>query len=356
MGRVYNALLKADRLSDDLPIARPARSHAAIEREGASFAKASTGHDVDSKQKSDKASSQFNLDGAAAAPAFESQKLFPATQTKRSHVDRTAAPSPQPNAANQSGNRANAFEEPRKVARVEELKIDAHLAVIAGGDKLAAERYRTLAVRLGNLAARRKLKSLVITSATFGEGKTTVAINLAWALAKQSERRVLLVDANLNAPSAARMLGVEPTRGWLEMTEGKSSAADSIIRIDPNGLYIASPRASSDESKNDVSFASSHIEKLIAQTGNGFDLIVIDAPALLESADAERLASIADGAVLVARACHTRRDRVSDAIALIPEDRRLGVVLNESMIDSENSRDQSKGRLFGRKSKRAGRR
>src|SRR5205807_1476742 len=84
------------------------------------------------------------------------------------------------------------FEEPHEIVDVKSLTIAPHAAAIAGGDALAGERYRTLAVRLSTLAARRKIKSLVVTSADAGEGKSTVAANLAWTLARPGVRRVLL--------------------------------------------------------------------------------------------------------------------------------------------------------------------
>src|SRR5205085_5226826 len=114
---------------------------------------------------------------------------------------------------------ASPFEEPRQIVNVKSLKIAPHVAALAGGDALAAERYRTLAVRLSTLAARRKIKSVVVTSAYAGEGKSTVAANLAWTLARRGERRVLLLDASLNGASLNHLLGVQPARGWLAISD-----------------------------------------------------------------------------------------------------------------------------------------
>jgi Mrp family chromosome partitioning ATPase len=369
MGRVYDALLKADRLNGNRPIGRPAnpdagtrpigmgspRADAVTQQNNADFDSADLQHNAKQTVEFEKANSPFNPNGAATAPAFDLENLFPEAQTERSIFDRAAAPSPQSSGAPSRVPASPVFEEPRETADVKGLTIDPHLAAMTGGDQLASERYRTLGVRLGNLAARRKLKTIVITSATACEGKTTVAINLAWVMSNRGQRRVLLVDANLGYPSIVRALGVAPTYGWLDVAEGKSKLIDSIIRLDTNGLYIAAARSfASDEASTMDGLASSHIEKLTAEVGEQFDLIVIDAPSLLESADARELASIADGAVIVARAGHTHRASVSDAVNLVPEDRRLGVVLNESEIDAETAhQDQSKGRLFGRKKKRA---
>jgi capsular exopolysaccharide synthesis family protein len=240
--------------------------------------------------------------------------------------------------------------EPRQHANVLDLTLDPHLSAIALSDDLASERYRTLAVRLINFASKRKLKTLLVTSAQEGEGKSTVAANLAWVMAKAGARRVLLVDADLRRPSAARMLGVKPNGGWLDMTEGLMKLEDAAVRLDPNSLYLLAPRSARNEAKNgslnagasspdpvaaSEALTSSRVEELLQDLERHFDFIVIDAPPILEFADAQRLASIVDGSVMVVRAARTHHEMVSDALKLIPKERRLGVVLNEAQVDEE---------------------
>ena len=65
------------------------------------------------------------------------------------------------------------FVEPREVTNIKSLSLDPHWAAITGSDALAIERYRTLAVRVGTIAARRRLQTLAVTSAEDGEGKST---------------------------------------------------------------------------------------------------------------------------------------------------------------------------------------
>src|SRR5205085_11264903 len=174
------------------------------------------------------------------------------------------------------------FEEPRQVVHVKSLTVAPHVAALAGGDALAAERYRTLAVRLSTLAARRKIKSVVVSSADAGEGKSTVAANLAWTLARRGERRVLLLDASLNGASLNHLLGVQPARGWLAISDVPAELAGAMVRIDPNGLYVMKGRGAAEEAGAvdgtlDEALVSSRFEKLLAQLAARFDLVVIDA-------------------------------------------------------------------------------
>ncbi|HYL97402.1 MAG TPA: CpsD/CapB family tyrosine-protein kinase [Blastocatellia bacterium] len=236
------------------------------------------------------------------------------------------------------------------VVRVGALNLDAHLAALGQPGTLSAERFQALAVRVFNLAQKRGIKSLLVTSALEAEGKTTVATGLAALMARPSDRRVLLVDSDLRRPAIARILGVtlgiSQSWGWREVLEGKTSAFEPILRLEPMGLYFLPGSASAsgprtllpphnacelaDQLGAGGMFASFRPEQVVRQLELQFDLVVIDSPAILESAESQRLASIADATLMVARAGKTHHSAVCDAVKLVPKDRRLGVVLNES--------------------------
>jgi protein-tyrosine kinase len=418
MGRVYNALVKADRLpGSERPIGRPVSPRAVTPEN--SLGRLNTLRRDETVKDAETFPTQnlplttdgdtetfftFNFDSAAAAPRFQSDSNFNPTETfaapraaeplnaqpalNRQPVLNTqpalnAQPAAESFIAQPSGNSFAAsphhhapqrfsrsvsqaapaspvFEEPRKTASLTSLTIDPHLIALTAQDALAQERYRTLAVRILNVASRRKLKTLVVTSAEEGEGKSTVAINLAWSMAKRSERRVILIDASLRSPSISRMLGLASYRGWLNVAGDLSNLADMIVRLDPNGLYVMTPgilptEANLQDAVSDINDAliSSRFEKLLAELQQRFDFVVIDAPPVLGCADAQYLASIADGTVIVARASVTHHSRVTDALALVPEDRRVGIVLNESEAGEEaaprKARRSLMDRLFGRK-------
>lgn len=242
------------------------------------------------------------------------------------------------------------FTEPSAVFSANNLTVEPHLVAINGSDVLAAERYRTLAVRLLNMVSQhdKKTKTLLITSAKEGEGKTTVATNLAWVMAKPGERRVLLIDAHIQNSSVCAKLKLNPQCGWLDVVDGNSKLVDAAIRLDPNGLYIMSPRKMENGSTNTVTsdvLTSSRVERLFKELEQYFDFILIDAPPILDSADAQRIASLVDGTVMVTRAGRTNHTDVTDALKLIPKERRLGIVLNEARLEEEAT---------GRNRKRAG--
>ncbi len=358
MGRVYNALMRAERYKEtERPIGRPAPNEASkvqpeskaqpaaadafldfdINRHVDGFISPNFQQPFEAIDAEPVTSDSFVLDQAVAELLATMPEPAQSTRLR-------VAPAPAP---------PQVFEEPRQSTNVATLSVDPHLAAIAGSDVLASERYRTLAVRLLNLSTRRKLKTLLVTSAHAGEGKTTVAANLAWIMAKPGERRVLLIDADLRCPSIARMLGVKPDRGWLDVVEDRASFKDTAVRLEPNGLYVLAASASkgdageaeeynSDGATLAHALTSSRVEKLLETLEQQFDFIIIDAPPILQFADAQRLASIVDGTAMVVRATHTHHTAVTDALKLVPKERRVGVVLNQAQTGEEVAYNKKK--------------
>jgi Mrp family chromosome partitioning ATPase len=268
MGRVYNALLRSDRWKDrSRPIASPA-SPAEDRRDGGQPSPAA---EPAAPQIEREPEGPFVFEGAPEldefAPAALQQPIIDDLALDQFARDQLAAeriaqepatvapdlpkmPAPSRLRVAPVPPPAPAFVEPRRRANVASLSVDPHLAAVASTDDLAGERYRTLAVRLINFASKRKLKTLLVTSARQGEGKSTVAANVAWIMAKSGERRVLLLDADVRRPSAARMLGIKSAGGWLDMAERDAKLEDVAVRIDPNGLYVLAPGSSARSHEN----------------------------------------------------------------------------------------------------------
>ena len=356
MGRVYNALVKAERWDDrQRPIGSPATREADAD-ETASF-----DFDDTLALTEEVAKPLHRRSSVAAGSSLKSAALAP--------LPRRAAPSsPRPVFESPATSQppTAAFEEPSEVLSVERLKVNTHLASITGEDKVAAERYRALAMNVVTLAERRKLKTILVASAEAAEGKTTIAINLAWSLAQmplaqkhlaqkslaqKQQRRVLLIDATRSFDTN-RMLGINPKYGWLDLANRSCEPRQAMVRVDPNGLYVMTSGAYSAEQ-----FAeglSGRLEDVIADLAPRFDLIVVDSAPILDSSETQRLAEVLDGSVIVARACRTHHSKVTTARKLIPKTRRLGVVLNESDADANRlAKDSFVSKLFGGKRRSA---
>jgi protein-tyrosine kinase len=376
MGRVYNALAKADRLTDgQRPIGRPANTTTPQPPEETTRRRGDAAAKI--------AAPPVRRD-ATPAPAFDFAIEEPFSSTENSsntllsdfdelfalseatgarHAVESALPPAESNvitpraypvtSSSTESVVVSPFKEPRQIVNVTGLKVAPHVAAIKANDALAAERYRTLAVRLSTLAARRKIKSIAVTSADVGEGKSTVAVSLAWTLARAGARRVLLLEANPRTAAIHQLLGAQPLRGWLDVGDAPAQLADAMLRIDPNGLYVMAARSAAEANGAEdgalgEALMSSRFEKLLAELAERFDLIVIDAPALLDCAEAQQIAAIADATVIVTRAGRTPHRRVSEATDLVPQERRLGIILNECEVEGDAARRGNKRSLISR--------
>ncbi len=190
-----------------------------------------------------------------------------------------------------------------------------------------SESFRTLRTNLQFVDIDRPPRTVVITSAVAGEGKSTTACNLAITLA-QAGIRVALVESDLRRPKIAEYLGVEGSVGLTSVLIGRASLDDALQTWGRCGLAVL---ASGPIPPNPSELlGSGHMVALLRQLQQRFDVVIIDAPPLLPVTDAAVLSRICDGAVLVVRYGKTRREQLErTAQALHTVDARiLGTVMN----------------------------
>lgn len=188
------------------------------------------------------------------------------------------------------------------------------------------EAFRTLgsSVMLEAAGRKRVLRSIVVTSSQPGEGKTTVSVNLAIALAQQGSR-VILVDADLRRPAVHRALGFRNIRGLSSYLGGMSEWAPCVLPGLSPGLDTLPAGRSA---RNPVALLSStRMRILISELLEEYDYLVIDSPALMPNLmDARILAGMVDGALMVVRSGMAPRDYVIRARKQL--NNIIGVVLN----------------------------
>lgn len=190
------------------------------------------------------------------------------------------------------------------------------------------EAFRVLRTNMQFIDIDTNSKIFVVSSAMSGEGKTSTATNLAITLA-QAGQRVLLVDGDLRRPTIAERLGLEPTVGLTSLLVGRVERADAFQR--PAAIPELTVLTSGTLPPNPSELLQSRaMTELATKLRAEFDVIVIDTPPLLPVADAALLATISDGALLVARHGKTTRDQLSDSIGRLVAvgAKPLGVVLN----------------------------
>jgi capsular exopolysaccharide synthesis family protein len=173
-----------------------------------------------------------------------------------------------------------------------------------------------------------RLRSVVLTSATASEGKTTVAVHLAIANADRG-RRTLLVDGDLRRPAQHVRFGLSPKDGLSNVLTGEIEWQDAVIPIEgkPNlGLLPSGP-----SSHRAADLIGPRLGELLDEFGKHYDLVILDSPPLLGFAECLQMATAADGVVIVTRAGETNRRGVSAVVSTLVRLRAnlLGVVLNQ---------------------------
>jgi capsular exopolysaccharide synthesis family protein len=192
------------------------------------------------------------------------------------------------------------------------------------------EEYRNLRTQILHKSKKRKLQAIVIASVGPSEGKSVTALNLSWLFAQADGVRALIIDSDLRRPSLAGYLGIETTHGLSEILTGDATLKESVIRLQPSGLYLLP----GGEARNDVAelISGSRFSEILKEARAHFDFIIIDAPPLGIFTDASLLINQADGAMLVIRANHTKYTDVDRILDSLPRERMLGTVLNQSEV------------------------
>jgi len=207
------------------------------------------------------------------------------------------------------------------------------VAAFGEGHSSSAEAYRQIRTSLQFLDVDNPPRAMVVTSAVPNEGKTTTALNLAFALG-ESGHRVLLVEADLRRPRLARYLGMVENVGMTNVLSG-AAELDEVLQptVNPAVTVLASGPHPPNPSEL---LGSSRLQTMLATLRLQFDYIVFDAPPLLPVTDGAVLTALTDGAILVARHGHTERDKLARAAENLRgvDGRVLGTILNMVPVKS----------------------
>ena len=171
-------------------------------------------------------------------------------------------------------------------------------------------------------------KVLMVTSLLENEGKSTVAVNLAMALAKKHSR-VLLIDCDLRKPACHAIMEHQKfTSGIKEVLQGKANLADSVLNYPASKLYMMLARKGEQNPTDLISSERMHV--LLDWARKNFDYVVLDLPPMAAAADAEAMTRLADACLLVVRQGEANTTGLNKAINDLENHnaKLLGCVLN----------------------------
>ncbi|MDO5662924.1 MAG: polysaccharide biosynthesis tyrosine autokinase [Brachybacterium sp.] len=192
----------------------------------------------------------------------------------------------------------------------------------------ARESLRKLRTNLRFVSIDQPPRSIVVTSSAPGEGKSTVAANLARVMARAGQK-TLLIDADLRRPVVAGAFGMDGSIGLTQLLAGSVGTDDAVQESEVKRLWVL-PAGQIPPNPSEL-LGSRRMHDLVRELSNEY-FVIIDAPPVLAVTDAQLLARHADGAMIVAIPGRTRVEGISRAIESIHTIGAsvLGVVMNRA--------------------------
>src|SRR5215469_5872842 len=196
---------------------------------------------------------------------------------------------------------------------------------------VAAESYRTLRTRLLRMQSQRGMRSIVVSSAVPGEGKSITTLNLAICCSQLPNLRLLAVDGDLRTGGLSSLLSHLPSPGLGEILAGEASYEAAVLATDIPNFYVLGAGAAITPASG--LFEGERLKGFIDWATENFDLILVDSPPMLPLADFEQIAAACDGILIVVRALHAQRDSLNKASRMVDAKKLVGVVLNASPLN-----------------------
>jgi capsular exopolysaccharide synthesis family protein len=211
------------------------------------------------------------------------------------------------------------------------------LVAVHAPETTQADAFRRLRTSVTIAADAANARVIAVTSAVAGEGKSTVAANLAVTL-EQSGRRVLLISADLRKPAVETMLEVPTKPGLVEVLSREVPLEETLH---PVGRLTVMPSGRHHSSPTDLLQAPT-MRTILEQARLSYDVTILDTPPVLAVADVLGLASMVQGIIMVVAVAETSEAQVADAADQLRASggNLLGVVLNRSGSNAPGYYDQ----------------
>ncbi|WP_333880290.1 CpsD/CapB family tyrosine-protein kinase [Lysinibacillus capsici] len=203
------------------------------------------------------------------------------------------------------------------------VKMARKLVTIANDHSFISEQFRTIRTNITFSMPDREIKTILVTSATPGEGKSTNAANIGVVFAQEG-KRVVIVDADLRKPTMHYTFLLQNAKGLSNLLTRHFTISEVVNNTDIANLYVLT---SGPIPPNPAELlASTLMGSVIEELKKEFDIIIFDAPPLLSVTDAQILSNKCDGTLLIVNS---------------------GVAENESVLKAKSSLEASKANILG---------
>jgi capsular exopolysaccharide family len=195
-------------------------------------------------------------------------------------------------------------------------------------DHIAQESIRQLRTNLRFVNVDTPPRSFIVTSAVPGEGKSTVSLSLARAMADAGSP-VILIDADLRRPTVAKKLKLDAKVGLTQVLAGQVEIANAVHQLGDSNLFVL-PAGRIPPNPSEL-LGSDKMRQLINELSEEF-IVVVDVPPLLPVTDASLLSHSVDGVILVGSIGRSHREQMTEAANILKKVNAnlLGMVLNRA--------------------------
>jgi protein-tyrosine kinase len=207
-----------------------------------------------------------------------------------------------------------------------EVQLDLNLDLVPAAPSRAeapSEEFRTLRTRLEQLRAKRAIQAVLVASASTGDGKSFTAANLALAQAQLPDNFTLLCDFDLRNPTLHSFLQIDRSPGIGDYLLGKAELHEIMRRIGTSNLFVM-PAGQAAINPLELLHLRG-VRQMMDLLRSAFRSILLDSPPLLVASDANVLAGLADGTLLIGS---TTPHSMTRAIESLSPDSILGIVAN----------------------------
>jgi capsular exopolysaccharide synthesis family protein len=209
-----------------------------------------------------------------------------------------------------------------------EIKPESQIVLFTDPESSGADRFRFLKMKLRELKDATNARRFMVTSPLPQDGKSTIVLNLATALAEKGRRTVLLIEADLHHPTLVQRLGLQSRRGLGECLERGMDPMSVLHRLQPLGWYFLS--AGTSLGNPTELLQSDSLATVMQGLSQYFDWILVDTPPVTPLTDAITLSKHTDASLMVVRASQTPKKAVREALTRLGSKNVLGIIFNSA--------------------------
>jgi capsular exopolysaccharide synthesis family protein len=203
-----------------------------------------------------------------------------------------------------------------------------NLVVHVNPESIISEQFRTIRTNIHFIKGDKKESALLITSPGKGDGKSTIAANIAVSMTQQMDK-ILLIDGNLRNPCVQHIFKTANASGLTDVLTGKTTFDEAVI---PTGIGNLDILSSGTKPFNPVELLASPMMKdFLRNVKTAYDTVLIDSPSILDFTETKILANLSDGVILVFKKNKTNHENAYESKKILEFARSaiIGVILNE---------------------------